>query len=243
MRRETPSLAVLLVGAWIVRLAVTDDYKLYVKDSFGPWLLLAGGLLIVAALTGLIMTLRGKAIDHAEHSETADEPDGEHHHRSYVGWLLLAPLFAFILIVPRPLGSYSAERAAGPPPPPASQEFAPLPAGDPVALPVRDFTSRAVFGDGTTLQGRTVAITGFVTEAPGEGFYLTRLVIACCAADALPVKVYVAGDVPKPADDTWVEVTGVNGDLVRDATDSYDIATIEATSVVPVAAPASPYEQ
>lgn len=243
MRRETPSLALLLVGAWIVRLAVTDDYKLYVKDSFGPWLAAAGALLVLTALIGLVMTLRGRSVDHADHSPSTDvDDDHRHEHRSYVGWLLLVPLFAFVLIVPRPLGAYSAERAAGPPPPVAT-DFDALPAGDPVALSMREYTGRALSDSADTLDGRTVTLLGFVTTGPGDAFYVTRLAIACCAADALPIKVLVHADAPPPAEGSWVEVTGTNGDIAEDPTGGYEVASIEASQVQPTAAPESPYEQ
>lgn len=244
MRRETPSMALLLVGAWIIRLSVSDDYKLYVKDSFGPWLTAAGVLLVGTALTGLVMTLRGGSVDHADHSASTDIDDDEgHEHRSYVGWLLLAPLFAFVLIAPRPLGAYSAQRAAGPPPPVASTNYDPLPAGDPVPLTMREYTGRALGGSADTLQGRTVKLLGFVTPGPGDGFYVTRLAIACCAADALPIKVLVETETPAPTEGSWVAVTGTNSKIVEDETGSYEIATIEAQSVEAAAAPESPYEQ
>ncbi|WP_134322166.1 TIGR03943 family putative permease subunit [Cumulibacter soli] len=251
MRRETPSLALLLVGAWIIRLALTGEYKVYVKDSFGPWLGVAGGLLVVAALSGLVFTLRGRSVEHDHGFEESDattgpgesaesgDADAGHGHRSYVGWLLLVPLFAFVLIVPKPLGAYSAARAAGPPPPVAANYDA-LPDGDVVALPMREYTGRALTGD--TMDGRTLELVGFVTPAP-DGFYVTRLAIACCAADALPIKVWVATDGQAPAEGNWVTVTGTPGEPVMDETDSYEIASIEAETVTATAAPDSPYEQ
>lgn len=251
MRRETPSLALLLVGAWIMKIALTDDYKMYVKDSFGPWLAVAGAILVAVALAGLAMLSVGRRVDHAEHADHpehaveeghADSGHG-HDHRSYVGWLLLAPLVAFTLIIPRPLGAYSAERASAPPPMPADQSFEELPAGDPVELTLRDYTSRTLWDDAQTLQGRTVQLVGFVTPRDAGGYYITRQVIACCAADALPVQVYVAGDPPAFAADTWIQVVGTSAPTVRDETDSFDIAAVTAQSVTTVTPPASPYEQ
>ncbi|MFI6510299.1 hypothetical protein ACIBCT_22060 [Streptosporangium sp. NPDC050855] len=51
-------------------------------------------------------------------------------------------------------------------------------------------------------------MTGFVSPAKKKGqWYVTRMQIACCAADAFPLKVAVKGlDAPPP--DTWVAVTG-----------------------------------
>ncbi len=251
MRRETPSLALLLVGAWIMKISLTDDYKMYVKDSFGPWLAVAGGILVLVAIAGLVLVSIGQRVDHAEHADHPERPEGPrepaaehgHSHRSYVGWLLLAPLVAFTVIIPRPLGAYSAERAAAPPPMPADQTFEELPAGDPVELTLRDYTSRTLWDDAATLEGRTVRLTGFVTPRAAGGYYITRQVIACCAADALPVQVYVAGDPPVFAPDTWIEVVGTSAPTVRDESDSFDIAAVTADSVTTVTPPASPYEQ
>ncbi len=38
-------------------------------------------------------------------------------------------------------------------------------------------------------------------------WYVARMQIACCAADAVPLKVAVLGT-PAPEEDQWIEVTG-----------------------------------
>jgi uncharacterized repeat protein (TIGR03943 family) len=51
-------------------------------------------------------------------------------------------------------------------------------------------------------------MTGFVTPAGQDGgWYLTRIIFTCCAADAQSVKVRMYGTVALPAN-TWVAVTG-----------------------------------
>ncbi|WP_440106133.1 TIGR03943 family putative permease subunit [Streptosporangium sp. H16] len=96
-------------------------------------------------------------------------------------------------------------------PPPRDQtlnSFTPLTGTGPVEMTVGDFIGRAWDDDKKSLTGREVKLTGFVSPAKKKGqWYVTRMQIACCAADAFPLKVAVRGLQAPPAD-TWVEVTG-----------------------------------
>ncbi|MFB7321912.1 hypothetical protein [Streptomyces sp. NPDC056190] len=65
------------------------------------------------------------------------------------------------------------------------------------------FTSRAVYGSGRSLEGRTVRLTGFVTHRGGGTWYVTRLLVPCCAAEATTNQVRVRG-ADAPATDTCV---------------------------------------
>jgi hypothetical protein len=66
-----------------------------------------------------------------------------------------------------------------------------------------------------SLAGRHVVLRGFVVadDRVPDGFALTRFVVACCAADALPVQVAVsdiAGRLETPLEnDTWVDAVVV----------------------------------
>jgi uncharacterized repeat protein (TIGR03943 family) len=60
------------------------------------------------------------------------------------------------------------------------------------------------------VEGLDVELTGFVThpsELEGGTFALTRFYVSCCAADAIPYSVMVAGE-PDYPDDTWLNVSG-----------------------------------
>jgi len=70
-----------------------------------------------------------------------------------------------------------------------------------------DFNARAGWDRAHSLVGRPVRLTGFIAHK-GADTYLARLVIACCAADAFPVKVKVTGaGVESLPDDTWLQAT------------------------------------
>lgn len=55
--------------------------------------------------------------------------------------------------------------------------------------------------DNPLLRGQPVELTGFVVPAEQDGWYLTRMKIFCCAADAAALKVRVRTRlerIPKP---------------------------------------------
>ncbi|GAA4182516.1 hypothetical protein GCM10022252_08510 [Streptosporangium oxazolinicum] len=126
-----------------------------------------------------------------------------------VAWLLCLPVFAIFLIAPPALGSFAASRDDTPPPRDQTlSSFAPLTGTGAVEMTIGDFIGRAWDDDKKSLTGREVRVTGFVTPAKKKGqWYVTRMQIACCAADAFPLKIAVRGLQAPPAD-TWVEVTG-----------------------------------
>jgi uncharacterized repeat protein (TIGR03943 family) len=75
-------------------------------------------------------------------------------------------------------------------------------------MTLTDFTARVQQDRERGIKGRTVRMTGFVTPVgQGGGWYLTRIIFTCCAADSQSVKVRMYGTPALPAD-TWVAVTG-----------------------------------
>jgi uncharacterized repeat protein (TIGR03943 family) len=219
----------LLVGTVLVRLVVTGAYGRYVRPGMGPWLAAAGGVVLAVGLVTLLRALRH-----------ADARDAHGHHRDggdRVGWLLLAPIAALLLVAPPTLGSYGVDHGAKVDIRAGTGVFDPLAAGaEPVPMTLLEFGQRAVDRDGTSFSGATVRLTGFVAGVEEGGFRLARYQIACCAADAAPVVVRVVGARRVPARDRWVSVTGVyrpgGGDLPE----------LAAGNVVEVPAPDDPYE-
>ena len=65
-------------------------------------------------------------------------------------------------------------------------------AGDPIGLPLSDFSARAAWDRGHWPDNRTARLLGFVVQE-GEDTYVARLAITCCAADAFPVKIKLLG--------------------------------------------------
>ncbi|GAA2301531.1 hypothetical protein GCM10010234_50570 [Streptomyces hawaiiensis] len=159
-----------------------------------------------------------------------------------VAWFLTLPALALLLFPPPALGSYSAEREAGRRADQGVGTFPALPSGNPVDLALGEFGSRAVYDSGRSLTGRTVRLTGFVTRDDDGTWYVTRLLVSCCAADATAAKAEVRGAQAPPVD-TWVTVTGTwhpEGELGSAAAWP---PVLDAGSVRQVPQPDDPYEK
>jgi uncharacterized repeat protein (TIGR03943 family) len=222
----------MLVGAVVLRLTFADTYQRYVRPEMGSWLLIAGIAVIALGLVTLIQALRG-----ASPSEGHGHDD-EHAHGVGVGWLLLAPITALLLVAPPTLGSYGVDRAGAVNISSGPAVFDRLePADAPKSMTLLEFVERAFEHQGASFNGVPVQLTGFVAQAESGGFRLARYQIACCAADATPVIVDVVGTSGSaPVDDQWVTVTGTfergGGDVPR----------LAATTVMEIEAPDDPYE-
>jgi uncharacterized repeat protein (TIGR03943 family) len=219
----------LLLGTVLLRLVATGIYGRYVRIGMGPWLAVAAAAVILLGLVTLLRTLR-----HAQPLEAHDHDGRGAGDR--VGWLLLAPIAALLLVAPPTLGSYGVDRGAKVDIRAGGAVFAPLtPGPEPVEMTLLEFGQRAFDHDGASFNGAAVELTGFVAGAELGGFRLARYEIACCAADAAPVVLQVVG-VRTPARDRWVTVTGTfqpgGGELPE----------LAATNVVEVKAPRDPYE-
>jgi uncharacterized repeat protein (TIGR03943 family) len=233
--REAGGTAVLLVGLLLVRLALTEIYQRYVRVEMGPWLLIAGVLLIGLGAVAVAAALRRSAP-----LSPAAPVEPEHHHGDRVGWLLLVPVLAVLLAPPPALGSFGVDRSAsavsvgG-----GGHTYDPLPPGGPHPLTLREFDERAVDASGASFAGRPVTLTGFVARPQdGTGFRLARFQISCCAADAVAAVVRVIDTTPPaPARDTWLTVIGTFSGIGADG-----IPELNATSTQPLPAPVDPYE-
>jgi uncharacterized repeat protein (TIGR03943 family) len=222
----------MLVGAVVLRLTFTDTYRRYVQPAMGKWLLVAGVAIILLGVVTLINALRN-----VEPTEGHGHDD-EHAHRVGVGWLLLAPIAALLLVAPPTLGAYGVNRAGNVTVKPGKAFFRPLKQVDaPVEMTLLEYIERALEHKGASFHGVPVKLTGFVAGSEAGGFRLARYQIACCAADATPVSLDVVGTSgAPPSDDQWVVVTGTfqagGGEIPR----------LAATSVVEIPAPEDPYE-
>lgn len=222
----------MLVGAVVLRLTLTDTYRRYVQPGMGRWLLIAGVAVIVVGAVTLVQALRN-----VEPSE-AHGHDHEHAHSVGVGWLLLAPIAALLLVAPPTLGSYGVSRAATVNITSGPSTFEPLKrTAPPREMTLLEFVQRAFDHGGASFNRAQIELTGFAAGAEDGGFRLGRYQIACCAADATPVVVRVVGTSGTPLrDDDWVRVIGTfqpgRGEL----------PVLAATSVVEIPAPDDPYE-
>jgi uncharacterized repeat protein (TIGR03943 family) len=235
VNRQAQAVVLLLLGGAVLRASVTDMYLRYVKEGLRPYLIVAGVLLVIAAVMTLWYELRAPR---------------EHQHREpRVGWFLILPVLGLLLVAPPALGSYAAGQAGTALSGQRAGDFPPLPAGDPARVSVLDYASRAVFDQGRSLAGRRVRLTGFMAGGAGgaDGAqYLARMVLACCAADARPVKVGLTGDGPAPGEvsaDTWIEVVGRYTDqTTSDPVNGETIPYLDVQSWQQVPAPKQQYE-
>lgn len=237
MRRETQNILLVLLGGALLKISFTGTYLRYVKPSH-KWLLIAGGIvMILLAAVSIIREIRG-----------ARDTDGHgHSHPARSAWLLILPVLAVFLVGPPALGSDSVARADGNAQAAPSTEgdgselFPPLPKDDLIALPLSEFSARAAWDKGHSLDNRKARLVGFVVQEGGET-YVARLAIACCAADAFPVKIKLLGKkLTNLPDDSWIEVdvTLRPGSATR--ANEY-VPSVTTHSVRRIAQPEDPYE-
>lgn len=249
MNSLAQSVTLLLLGGVVLRISLADVYLRYVKEGLRPYLIAAGVVLVVVAIATMIRDLRadgpadGPADGLADEAEEHDDGHGHSHRGPSIAWLLTLPVFAIFLVAPPALGSYAAARS-GSAAVQRQAEFAPLPHADPVAMTNVDYATRAIWDKGTSLRGRTIRLTGFLSPRPAGGFYLTRILLSCCAADGRPIKIGLDGELPAglKADD-WIQAEGqytVRQDHNKATQETIVFLTV--TSAHPVTPPAEPYE-
>ncbi|OPG12570.1 TIGR03943 family protein [Microbispora sp. GKU 823] len=214
MSRMSQSLVLTLLGGvvlWIT--ALTESYLNYVKPGFRPFLLAAGVVVLALGIIGLVQEWRrpyANAHDEHVHEGPGEHAEGHDHAQApKVGWLLSLPVFAITLIAPPALGAFAARGEDAPIRPPATTgSYVPLSGEKITPMAVGEFIGRAWDFRKRTLTGKKVRLIGFVVRSKKKDrWYVTRMQMSCCAADAIALKVAVLGAAPPP-DDTWVEVTG-----------------------------------
>lgn len=228
MTRQTQGLLLAFLGTVLLRLALSDGYLRYVTEWM-KWPILASGAVMLLLAIGPIF------LD----PSTRDEHDGHGHGGvPRATWLLLLPGLVTFVISPPALGSYLAERRANQSAAAEPAVVAPLAETGTSELTLQEFVWRAQSG-GQSLDGRSVTLTGFVSRQDDEWF-VTRMTIGCCAADALAFRVQVDSEETAPERDQWVEVTGsyVEGS----GADATDDPVIAADEVVEIAPPRQTYE-
>ncbi len=252
MNRETQGFVLLLLGGAVLRAGLTDVYLRYVKAGLRPLLIVAGVVLIVAALATFWYELRRNRA-HRRDSHDGPGPDGpdasdggaEHepgaHREPRVAWLMVLPVLVLILVVPPALGSYAANRTGT-----ALQLGLTVltpPVGDPAPMSLVDYATFAAYEHGRPLGNRRVRISGFITVGPHGAPYLTRMILTCCAADAQPIKVGLSGQLPATLrPDVWLEVIGTYSDkLITDDVNGGPIPFIQVSQATPIPAPRDPY--
>lgn len=238
MTRPAQNLLLVALGLMVLWITVVSgEYVNYVKPGLLLPLLVAAIALIVLGAAGL----------HRGRRAPGRERHGGHDHAPRVAWLLCLPLVAVFVIAPPALGAFTADRAGTAPPaalpsPPAGGSDV-LDASDgPVEMSLSEFVGRAYDAQSkldSAITGVPVKLTGFAAPYKGgEGWYLTRLLMACCAGDAIPVRVRVLG-LPEPAAGSWVQVVGTWKARTGNQTDEQ---AVDGRSIRSVRKPKYPYE-
>jgi uncharacterized repeat protein (TIGR03943 family) len=221
VNRQAQGVVLLLLGGAVLKSSLTDVYLRYVKEGLRPFLIAAGALLVITAVMTLVDDLRRQSATRKQHDhehqhdrEQDSDDDGHGHGHSHgqgpaVGWLLVLPVIGLLLVAPPALGAFAAGQAGTAVPTKAASEYPPLPAGDPAAISILEYVSRAVYDNGASMSGRDVKMTGFIIPGNAGELMLARMIMSCCAADGRPIKLGLTGNAPHDlAADTWIEVTG-----------------------------------
>lgn len=224
MTTRTQGLVLAVLAVVLIRISLTGEYLRFVT----PWmrwpLVVTGVVLLVVAFRPVLGRTPATLQDRAPRS----------------AWLLLLPVLVVFSVAPPPLGAFLADRRAEQPASLPEPEVVALPESDaPLPLTVGEFLwGAAEPGDPMGIAGQPVTMTGFVSGDSDDGWYLTRLEIFCCAADAVVMRVRISGREAPPRDQ-WVQVTGTWVEGTGRDPDSP--ATLEAEQVIEVDAPRKVY--
>jgi hypothetical protein len=100
MNEDAHAAILFTLGALALRLGLTDAHRAYIRPAMGPILAAAGAVLV--ALGGIVLLAPPHRTANAGHAVAHDGHD--HTGASRVAWLLLAPILAIAIIVPKPTG-------------------------------------------------------------------------------------------------------------------------------------------
>ncbi|MFF4657416.1 TIGR03943 family putative permease subunit [Streptomyces sp. NPDC001381] len=226
MKRFAQVGLLVLAGLGLLHTSLfTEEYLRFVKEGMRPLLIASGVLLLGMGLAEAWAARRPDLDGEREHGDGEGHADGDGHEPAEghghadghghdhsrvprVAWLLFLPVLSLLFYAPPALGSYTASREPVKAVAVEDDGFDPLPATSPLPITLTEFTQRVQQDRSRAIGERPVRMTGFVTPADGHSWYLTRILVSCCAADATTLKVRVYG-AAAPKADTWVTVTGV----------------------------------
>jgi uncharacterized repeat protein (TIGR03943 family) len=244
---DTQGGVLIVLAVTGLRLSLTDAFARFIRPGMRIPLVAAS---VVMGALGIATIARSWKLHRAGTAVNDEHEHDGHQHRSLVGWLLVLPVAVLLLVAPASLGAYAASRGAV-----RTTQLAQAQGVDVGILPgevngvlpmsLTSYSNFALYDTTEQVKGRKVQLFGFVAhdaKAPG-GYFLTRFVIACCAADAFPVQVVLRGSLPPLPDDTWVTVTGTwHATTVEPDSQEAFRAELDVTSVTEADRPSEPYE-
>jgi putative membrane protein len=205
--------ALTLIGVVAtVWLTLTGQLALYIHPryfGFTAVMAIIGGLLALLALA----LVPGRDEDEHEHEHDADVA-------GRVGGIVAAAIVvgsvvALLVVPPATLTAQTAiDRDIDRTTADLAGDAPSLAGADPSRFTVKDWALLLrQTEDPSAFAGQAVALTGFVTPAPGDpddSFYVARFTVTCCAVDAQPigVAVHLPGWRERFAVDDWVEASG-----------------------------------
>ena len=159
MSREARALILTSVALLLLRLSLTGQHTLFVKPSMGPFLLMAGAVVAILAISVILEP------ESADHDHSADHEHGAHR----LAWLLMVPLVVVFVIGPTPLGSFMATRQPrrAVADPGSGKQYRLPPAVDgAVDLTVAEVNQHGLYDVDEHMQGARLRVEGFVVPIP-----------------------------------------------------------------------------
>jgi uncharacterized repeat protein (TIGR03943 family) len=120
--------------------------------------------------------------------------------------------------------------------------FPPLPPGN-TSVSLKEFVMRALYDGENSVSDNDVTVIGFIAPAGDgytDGYSLARMTISCCAADANPIRVHLAGK-PRFPIDTWVTAV-IRARPGSAGADNQYVPTVDVISMGTTRQPSDPYE-
>lgn len=186
------------LGIICLRLIWTGGFGWFVQQHM-RWPLIGATIVLIGF--GVFELIRGSKEEHADASSARWAVGPK------VGWLLMLPIMVLLSVAPTGLGAAAADRVEAFNPTQTEEEFPPLDtSAGPIDMRVFDFLDRAAWDPAMSLSGVTVRLEGLVVNDPelDGAFKLTKFMVGCCAADAIPLQVTVHGATTPLANDDWI---------------------------------------
>jgi uncharacterized repeat protein (TIGR03943 family) len=218
-------------AAIVIRLVLTGEFTWFVQRQ----------MLIPLVLSAVIVAVLGAWMWRTGAREADDDDD----HVPGVAWLFALPLVVVLGVAPTQLGAFAAQSSTSWVPQRVVEPLPPATSGRPTEVKVSEFLRLAFWDETRSLDDRPVRLTGFVIndDERDGGFWLTRFVVSCCAADGSPAQVWVQTDA-ELADEEWVVAEGVwdPPGFAGYPDDGTAVVEFDPTAVTVIESPDDPYE-
>lgn len=200
------ALVLRTIGLFLFFQWITGNLVLYIHERFAVSIMFAAFALLV--------------MGSVYHTRRVRRHDGYHHHHGNFSWgglfFVLLPIMMGLLALRKPLGTEAMRYRSVDV---ESMTSLATPGKEMVLFKLTRkrtildwITAFLIEPNVETFIGEEATVSGFVyhdARFPEDTFMVSRFVITCCAADAVPVGLYVSWPESETlADDQWVEVSG-----------------------------------